>query len=297
MKQIRYISLFVGAAVLLASCDKNEPERFDDRNAFAAFDNTTVYVKEDAKENLLIPVTLASVKGLEETVKFEIVELEQGDPKGARAGVNFELVTSSGVLSFDAEHRTQYIEIKPLYYPEYTGDLSFSIKLVDSETLPAGSENVCKVVVNDVDHPLNFMLGEYDATGTSYFNGPSTWTMTVKKDEKDDRLVWIDNIFADASWAGDDMLYYGTVNDDRTVLTIPFGQESEYKYGGTTPIQFLGRDSDLNIYDTGSIEARIIVDDHGTVTLDFGSQYGWCAYIPNAGNINIIMPGVAAVKK
>ncbi len=295
MKQIRYISLFVGAAVLLASCDKNEPVSFDDRNAFAAFDNTTLYVSEDAKENLLIPVTLASVKGLEETIKFEIVELEQGDPKGARKGVNFELVTTSGVLSFDAEHRTQYIEIKPLYYPEYTGDLSFSIKLVDSETLPAGSENVCKVIVNDIDHPLSFLLGEYTATGVNQWDGPTEWTMTLYKDEKDDTMVWIDNLFDDAGWASEDTRYYGVVNADKTVLNIPFGQESVYKYSNGNPITLLGFDG-TGGYDTGSVDVAIVVNGD-KVTLDFGQQWGIWVWIKDAGNLNITKPGITAVKK
>ena len=294
MKQIRYISLFVGAAVLLASCNKNEPVSFDDKNAFAAFDNTTMYVSEGSQENLLIPVTLASVKGLEETMKFEIVEAASDDAKGARSGVNYELVTSSGVLTFDAEHRTQYIEIKPLYYPEYTGDLSFSIKLIDSETLVTGSENVCKVIVTDIDHPLSFMLGAYTATGVNYWDGPTEWTMTLYKDEKDDSMVWIDNLFGLAGLANEKTRYYGVVNEDKTVLNIPFGQETVYKYSNGNPVTLLGFDGEDG-YDTGSVDVAIIVN-NGKVTLDFGTQWGIWVWIKDAGNLNITNPGIVAVQ-
>lgn len=293
MKQYKYLCLALASAVALLSCNKNEPATFNDKDAFVAFDKASFTIAENSADTLRIPVTLASVKGLEQTIRFEIIDPEK---KAAVKDVNYELVTASGVLSFDAEHRTQYIEIRPIYYSEYTGDLSISIVLHDGETIGAGSDNTCSVTISDVDHPLAFMLGAYTATGVSYFNGPTTWTMTLVKDKNDDHLVWIDNIFADSSWASDDMMYYGTVNAEKTILTIPFGQESEYKYGGNTPVQFFGRDSDVNLIETGAVEAQIIVDENGVVTLDFGDDYGWCAYIAGAGNINIIMPGVTAVR-
>ena len=291
---IKYLSFLLAGAFALASCDKNEPNVFDDKDAFVAFDAVSVTYAEDYSKDgatFKIPVTLASVKGVEETVKFEVVTPEQ---KGAVAGVNFELVTTTGVLSFDAENRTQYIEFKTMPDGEYTGDLKFSVKLLPSETLPVGSESECTVTISDIDHPLTFMLGSYTATGVNYWNGPTTWTMTFYKDAEDDHKVWIDNLFEKESWAADDTRYYGIVSDDNTTLNIPFGQESEYKYSNGKPVTLLGFDG-ANGYDTGSVDAKIIIDG-AKVTIDFGTEWGFWVWIEDAGNLNIVNPGITAVK-
>ena len=291
---IKYLSFLLAGAFALASCDKNEPNVFDDKDAFVAFDAVSVTYAEDYSKDgatFKIPVTLASVKGVEETVKFEVVTPEQ---KGAVAGVNFELVTTTGVLSFSAEKRTQYIEFKTMADGEYTGDLKFSVKLLPSETLPVGSESECTVTISDIDHPLTFMLGSYTATGVNYWNGPTTWTMTFYKDAEDDHKVWIDNLFEKEGWAGDDTRYYGIVSDDNTTLNIPFGQTSEYKYSNGKPITLLGFDGEDG-YDTGSVDAKIIIDG-AKVTIDFGTEWGFWVWIEGAGNLNIVSPGITAVK-
>lgn len=293
---IKYLSFLLAGAFALASCDKNEPNVFDDKDAFVAFDAVSVTYAEDYSKDgatFKIPVTLASVKGVEETVKFEVVTPEQ---KGAVAGVNFELVTTTGVLSFDAEKRTQYIEFKTMADGEYTGDLKFSVKLLPSETLPVGSESECTVTISDIDHPLTFMLGAYSATGTHFVSGASlAWTMTFYKDAEDDHKVWIDNIFANDGWAAEDTRYYGIVSDDNTTINIPFGQESEYKYGGTTPVLLMGLTSEGNGYDTGSVDVKIVVDG-ANVSLDFGTEWGFWANIEGAGYIGVVAPGIKAVK-
>lgn len=287
-----YIGAVLAAASILASCDKNEPSKFNDKDAFVAFDKTSLTLSEGSEDVLKIPVTLASVAGLEETIKFEVKEPEK---KAAKQGVNFELLTKSGTLSFNAENRTRYIEVKAIPDGEYTGDLQFSIVINGTESIKAGSENTCTVTVADSDHPLGFMLGEYTATGVSYFNGPSTWTMTFFKDADDDHKVWIDNLFQNDSFAGADTRYYGIVNEDLTSLNIPFGQESEYKYSNGNPITLLGFDGEYG-HDTGSVDVAI-VQDGDKVTLDFGTEWGFWVKIKDAGDLNVIYPGIKAVKK
>lgn len=286
-----YIGAVLAAASILASCDKNEPSKFNDKDAFVAFDKTSLTLSEGSEDVLKIPVTLASVAGLEETIKFEVKEPEK---KAAKQGVNFELLTKSGTLSFNAENRTRYIEVKAIPDGEYTGDLQFSVVIYGTETIKLGSENTCTVTLNDVDHPLGFMLGAYTATGVSYFNGPSTWTMTFFKDADDDHKVWIDNLFQNDSFAGADTRYYGIVNDDHTSLNIPFGQESEYKYSNGNPITLLGFDGKYG-HDTGSVDVAI-VQDGDKVTLDFGTEWGFWAKIKDVGDLNVIYPGIKAVK-
>lgn len=287
-----YIGAVLAAASILASCDKNEPSKFNDKDAFVAFDKTSLTLSEGSEDVLKIPVTLASVAGLEETIKFEVKEPEK---KAAKQGVNFELLTKSGTLSFNAENRTRYIEVKAIPDGEYTGDLQFTIVINGTESIKAGSENTCTVTVSDIDHPLGFMLGEYTATGVNYWDGPCTWTMTFFKDADDDYKVWIDNLFQNDSFAGADTRYYGIVNEDLTSLNIPFGQESEYKYSNGNPITLLGFDGE-NGYETGSVDVAI-VRDGDKVSLDFGNEWGLWVVIEGAGNLNIVSPGIKAVKK
>lgn len=287
-----YIGAVLAAASILASCDKNEPSKFNDKDAFVAFDKTSLTLSEGSEDVLKIPVTLASVAGLEETIKFEVKEPEK---KAAKQGVNYELLTKSGTLSFNAENRTRYIEVKAIPDGEYTGDLTFSVVIYGTESIKAGSENTCTVTVTDSDHPLGFMLGEYTATGVNYWDGPCTWTMTFFKDADDDHKVWINNLFQVDNFANAKTRYYGIVNDDHTSLNIPFGQESEYKYSNGNPITLLGFNGE-NGYDTGSVDVSI-VQDGDKVTLDFGTEWGFWVVIEGAGNLNIVNPGIKAVKK
>ena len=296
MKKILiYTFTALAAAAALASCDKNEYPVFDDKNAFVAFDDVAVTADEDYSadgDTLRVAVTMASVEGLEETVKFEITEPET---KAAKAGVNYELLTTSGTLSFDADHRTAYIEFKTIYDGVYTGDLSFNIKLYGNDEIAAGSEDECTVTIGDIDHPLSSILGAYTMSGTSYWYGAMSWTMTTYKDNDDDHKIWFHNLMGNSSWALKTTRYYGTVDQDLTTITIPFGQDSEYKYGGSTPITLYGIDSDLQDYDTGSVQAKII-NDNGKITIDFGKNYGFWFYINGAGSISIMLPGLSAVK-
>ena len=292
---IKYLSFLLAGAVALASCDKNEPNVFDDKDAFVAFDAVSVTYAEDYSKDgatFKIPVTLASVKGLDETVKFEVVTPEQ---KGAVAGVNYELLTTTGVLSFNAENRTQYIEFKTMTDGEYTGDLKFIVKLLPSETLPVGSESECTVTISDIDHPLTFILGDFTASGTDYWDGPASWTITIHKDATDDHKVWFDNLFNNPGWIDPRTRFYGVVNDEKTVINIPFGQESEYKYSNGMPLILLGLDNDLYGHDTGSVDVAITVDG-ANVSLDFGDEYGFWVQIKETGNLGIVLPGITAVK-
>lgn len=287
-----YIGAVLAAASILASCDKNEPSKFNDKDAFVAFDKTSLTLSEGSEDVIKIPVTLASVAGLEETIKFEVKEPEK---KAAKQGVNFEVLTKSGTLSFNAENRTRYIEVKAIHDGEYTGDLKFSVVIYGTESIKAGSENTCTVTVTDIDHPLGFMLGEYTATGVNALqNAPCTWTMTFFKDADDDHKVWIDNLFQKDGWTGEDMRYYGIVNEDLTSLNIPFGQESEYKYANGNPVTLLGFDGESG-YDTGSVDVAI-VRDGDKVSLDFGTEWGFWILIEDAGTLNAVYPGIKAVK-
>lgn len=291
---IKFIgSVALGMAAFI-SCDKNEVARFDDADAFAAFDKTEINVSEDATEPIRIPVTLASVQGLSESIKFEVVTPEG---KGAVEGTNFEVLTSSGVLSFDSQNRTQYIEVLPKLDGVYTGDLKFQLVLSPSATVGTGSSDVCTITINDVDHPLSAILGNYTFTGAKFNAAATSWTVTFLKDADDDHKVWFYNLFGVSGWAGNDTVYYGNVNDDLTSINIPFGQESEYTYSNGNPVLLLGLDADGNGYETGSMDVKI-VNEGGQVSLVFPDEWGLFFYINDAGTLSYSAPGtLSAVKQ
>ena len=285
MKKI-ILLLNVFALCLLASCNPNKIAEFDDKDAFVAFGGANYAITEDGA-SIKVPVTLASVKGLEATVTVEGVD------GTAKAGVDYNLATSS--LQFNSTTRTAYVEVNIINRPgEYTGDLNFTLKFSNLGGVNAGFQSTTTVTINDLDHPLSFILGEYTASGVSYWDGPITWTMTLKKDPADDSKVWFDNIFGNASWAGDDTMFYGVVSPDKTTITIPLGQTSEYTYSNGKPLILLGLSSELNGYDSGNV--IVTIKDEGK-NLDFGKEYGFWVQIVDTGNIAIVLPGITATKK
>lgn len=336
-KVFNYIMIATATLVLAASCSKNEPPVFSDSNAFVAFDSPTASIaeavpclpSETTMENmgffpqpkhLMVPVTLGSVKGIEETVKFTVKEKDEkgnplyydlkdpeGDPddpanwidKTAHAGVNFNLVTTSGTLSFDATNRTRYIEFEILYNPEYTGDFKFDIELSKPANVVLGYNKTCTVSISDVNHPLTDLFGVYACTSTiPAGTGANPWTITIKKDDKDDHMIWIDNLMANTGWAGDDTMFYGNVDKEMTTIKIPFGQTSEYKYGGTTPVTLYWVKDDDTIGKTGSTEVKILKNDDGKIVgLDFGKEYGFYCLLEGLGAVGLVYPQITAVKQ
>lgn len=300
-RHITYICMAFVAVLAFASCDKNLPQRFDDRDAFVAFEKATYTVNEDytAKKGVAfrIPVTLASVAGIETSVKYTIkapTSWQAAKPgKGAIADVDYELVDKSGVLSFNAENHTRYIEFKTIVNGVYTGDLEFEIEVFANDDVTTGSENKCKIKISDVDHPLTFMLGKYSASAESIFNGPISGEMEIRKDAEDDHKIWLYNMYLNPGLPGEQMMFYGVVNEEKTEITVPLGQACEYKYNGETPITLRGFTD--NFVDSGNLTIKVITDDN-KVSLDFG-DLGFAINVGDLGQLEIVLPGMTAVKK
>jgi hypothetical protein len=78
-------------------------------------------------------------------------------------------------------------------------------------------------------------------------------------------------------------------------IRIPFGQTSEYVHGNGKPLTLLGFDGVESAFDTGAVDAQVIIEG-ANITIDFGDEYGFWAWIEGAGNLNILNPGIVAVK-
>lgn len=289
---IKYAIALVAAGAVIVSCDINKPDIFDDDNAFVAFDKGTMSITEAAGAKLSIPVTLASVAGIEESVSFKVVD------GTAVAGTNFELLTVSGVLNFDAENRTQYIEFEILPDGKFTGDITFSVEFANTGSVQAGAENKCTVTIMDSDHPFSAVLGTYSVTGISgRAGGEATWTASISADPSDiNRLLLTDFVDLGGSGLEGALVYYGTIDDEMTTITIPIGQTATFS---GTDFYLWGMDASEADIETGTITVTILKDGDTVTGLDFGDTMGIEVVVtegPNAGYWGFVYPGITATK-
>lgn len=289
MKRFNKI-LTVGAALAaMVSCDLNQTPVFDDsKDAFAAFDITSVTVNENAG-TVSIPVTIASREPRKVAVAYATAD------GSAKAGVNFGLTDQSAVLQFDGTARTQnvVININDLA-GEYTGDLSFSVSLVSAGDLNLGANATCTVRISDLDHPLAAILGAYTAKAHDYFDGvDAQWSATFEKDASDISVVWVSGITAST---GSDPVYGNVATDSETgeftTITIPFGQTISWNSSYDAML--------VGFKDGGYYmpEGNIVLTNTaaGWVNQDAEWGWGWLAYSKGdptaiAGWLEAYMPG------
>lgn len=279
MKKILYLLAIPAAAVALStSCSNlNTFPVFDDANAFVSFGETTPSIAED-QGIIEIPVVLSSVKGISTSVTFDVVD------STAKAGVDF-VMPENKTLTFDSENRTQNIRIQIIDRDEdYTGDLVFKLVFTSTGSVTDGAANECIVTIQDQDHPLNYIIGDYTATSAD----GSSWTMSLDTDEGDDSMIWITDIanFAAGGWPLEQILYYGVVNTEDNTISIPLGQSSEYLYG-ELPINLCVTNDGVNFIDSGNITGTIS-EDGSTIVLNCTLAGVLTPYIDGAGYIGAV---------
>lgn len=228
MKKILYYFGVVALGLAVASCsdDFNVAPTFDDNNAFVEIGKTSISVAENGGI-ISIPVTIASLNGIEENVSYAAVD------GTAKEGKDFELVDGTATLKFTAEQRTQNIQVRIIERPgEYTGDLKFTVELKSAGSVDLGVNTVCSIQINDNDHPLASILGTYAASSLNYGGAAQSWTLHIEKDPDDVTVVHIDAIAPGcidyASWG--DWSYTGSVSEDLSTITLGAGQTCEAWY-------------------------------------------------------------------
>lgn len=280
------------ALCLLASCNPNEYSKFNDNDAFVAFDQASFSIAENGG-TLKVPVTLASIKGIAATVTVK------GIDGTAKEGVDYTIL-NGGKLSFDAQNRTLYAEVQIIERAgEYTGDLAFVLTFADLGGVNAGNRNGASVTINDNDHPLASILGPYTCSGLNTSGQPISFQMEILKDASDVTKVWFYDIMGNPSWAGMDIIYYGVVNSDKTHITVPLGQESEYLYGGSTPVTLVGlfvQDGSLYLTADATLAIDVVLRDGGFTFTYPEPLIGYAAYIMGAGGIGMVASELEGVK-
>ena len=207
--------MLAAALMTFASCSNDYPT-FDDADAFVAMTSSSAFISETG-DSLVVPVMLTSLSGLEKTVEFT---LTPDSVAGAVEGTHYTLVNESKSLTFTKDQPTQYIKFKIKDNDVFGGDVKFTISLVQPEGLNLGANKTCTVTIEDDEHPLAFILGEFTAKGTSYFDGEIEWTARIEKDASNLNMVWITGLVDGTTTA-----IYGTVNEDKTEVTIPMEQQ------------------------------------------------------------------------
>lgn len=291
-KTILLLNLFI-AGLLFASCS-NDFVSFNDKNAFVAFDKASFSISETGG-SLSIPVTLASVKGISETVSYKFIDeantYTRTDKNGnvydatAKQDVDFRVAEGGQTLTFGPDARTQYIKIEIINRAGvYTGDLKFRIEFENTNSVNEGAENSCVVTITDEDHPLSFILGKYTVSGTDFWDGPTTWDLEIFKDAKDESKVWFSDLGNIGSWVGENTRFYGIVSDDHKTISVPYNQESVYKYSNGNPITLYG----FMLPDSGLDEGAFTFTIQEDGKLLVGEEnYGFWYKIEGVGNLAI----------
>lgn len=287
------IALGMAAGLLLASCNINELPEYDDSNAFVAFTSSSVNVGEE-EGSKQVEVLLTSIGGIETTVNFEVAPAETA---GAVEGKHYTIEGSKS-LTFKKDAPTQKITLNIIDNDTFDGDVKFTIKLLDPEGVQLGASKTCSVTIEDDEHPLLFILGTLSAKGPSYFNGDTEWEVRIAKDDSDLSKVWIYNLVPGGSSSSSPV--YGIVNDEKTEIRIPVGQEVAVSssYPHILLNGYYGEEGDEKIPTGGYLTGTIAED--GTITLQdwFGSQvFSDDAASNSLGWYNLMQAGVTLKKQ
>lgn len=178
----RNIILFVAAAFALlsmASCNRKLDYQFD---TYATLYHSSFTVKENAGE-FNIPVLLQNATGADVQVAVKITEGK------AVEGVDYEVISpANGILSFSGETDSLAVVVKifDTFMGEFTGSKDFDIAISSAtEGLSMGILTSAKVMIDDLDHPLNAWIGAWNGAVTGYFgnfSGPNTINISADPD-------------------------------------------------------------------------------------------------------------------
>lgn len=238
---IKYILMGFTGIVLLTACENlNEPAKISQDDAFVAFTMTSAVVSEVNSE-IHIPVKVSALKGAKSiSVTFDFDTAGVANP--AIEGEDFELLNASKSLTVSEGFGYDTIKIKTIDNDLFTGQKTVKIML-ESNSLDYnfGADNVLELGIRDDDHPLGWMLGDYDVAVTATANGSTSYTATIVAVEGETSLVKIYWLCgppygpAEADLAEFDYSLLATVSDDFTTISVKTGQEwDSWGYGPTS---------------------------------------------------------------
>ena len=285
----RNIILFVAAAFALlsmASCNRKVEYQFD---TYATLYHSSFTVKEDAGE-YSIPVLIQNAKGGDLQVAVNIAEGK------AVEGVDYEVISPvNGILSFSGETDSLAVVVKifDTFVGEFTGTKDFTVSISPAtEGLTMGTISSARVMIDDLDHPLNAWIGSWTGEMTGFFgNWPkAATTFTVSADPDGDPFSdlivsgGINPYFVAAAGANPD--FSAKVVDNQLVVAAdqPCGYSDVILRGFNAPDP-----SAADSYD----HARFEMQEDGTLVQ--ANAFG--AYTPSGGGFYEIYLGGAVFTK
>lgn len=285
----RNIILFVAAAFALlsmASCNRKVEYQFD---TYATLYHSSFTVKEDAGE-YSIPVLIQNAKGGDLQVAVSIAEGK------AVEGVDYEVISPvNGILSFSGETDSLAVVVKifDTFVGEFTGTKDFTVSISPAtEGLTMGTISSARVMIDDLDHPLNAWIGSWTGEMTGFFGnwpkGATTFTVSAdpEGDPFSDLIVngGINPYFVAAAGANPD--FTAKVVDNQLVVAAeqPCGYSDVVLLGFNAP--------DPNSADSYD-HARFEMQEDGTLVQ--ANAFG--AYTPSGGGFYEIYLGGAVFTK
>lgn len=270
----------IGAALgLLALVSCSQKMEFNNV-AFAAFDQKTLSVKEDAG-TAKVDITAYGISA--ETP----VTLSFGGT--AKLGEDYTISGAEGGVVTFTESGTKTVTLNIVNHPGvYTGNLTVTL-MIDSvpEGVEIGALKNLTVTIADNDHPLAAILGDYTMKGISNSSsgyGYYTWDLTLSPYEGNTTRVWINYTapFFTPDFYGKFAPHaevYGVVSSDLKTITIPCPQPvqstAKEAFGLDEPFLFLKYDgNNLNAaFISGASEVVFKQQEDGSfVTTD---SYGY----------------------
>lgn len=286
--------LFVLALGAFAACD-SDPVMFDSSNSFVAFEKKSATVKEDATSELQIPVVIAAVPGSQSvTVDFE-VDLEADSANiTATEGEDFEITNESQSLTFSDGFGTQYISVSPIDNDVFTGTQRFTLKLTsNSADYPFGDVSETVVAIEDDEHPLKLVLGDYVFSGVDAWGDDFSTSITTSPVEGDlTQIAFPLNQLIPGWGAPEDAMVYATVDLEAMEIYIEAGQSYDsFGYGACKISGYAGDEGDPQLEDgeliTGTVDedGNITMEDWIGVMITEGDNEGLSFAIYTAGSV------------
>ena len=273
---MKNIYLVISAlALLLVSCDRKVEFQHE---SFATLNSVKYTVREDAGE-FTIPVSLFNPTGNES--QFVIATKDSTAVKD----VDYEIVSpASGVLTFSGDETTKDIVIKLNHNTAFQKSKIFFLSIASADdSYGIGNLSTATCVIKDAEHPLDMFIGEWKGTAASVFDNTTyPLTVNISEDESDETYtkLRVDGLEPMTSSLTSVSELKGTVNSEKTKLTIASGQQIGYldAYGSYFNFNaFTVAGSNLNIAES----LVLTLNPDGTLTV--GSVFG-CLFTYTDGN-------------
>lgn len=296
----KYIPLILTAcAVVLSSCDRTDPYRGGDvfvsgEGAFVTLDFLGgLSIREDAG-TFQVPVRVLGNHG-----NFSVtVQTTDGTAKN---GADFTIVEpATGVLAFGEDDIVKYITlgIARGNVGEYTepGTKDFQISLTSATGgIDLGSVRKATATINDADHPLVDIIGEWNAKANDNFSGNVSWTMNlmpVAGDLEKLRVNGITESFVDGYHVDPDnpdnsydytFVVTVTGEEGSRQFSIPFGKEFKTPDDEGNILSLWGFDGQY-VYQSGDLV--FTQQEDGSFLIDDGWGYG-IGFATDSGSISL----------